>query len=80
MAGERDDQINGAVGPCISEVMEGALAHGIAAGAVAAARAGSCRPVAAAPLDARFRQILNTRDALGDIRDIFPWTSHEPNP
>ena len=80
MAGERDDQLNGAVGPRIPEVMEGALAHGIAAGAVAAARARSRRPVAAAPRDARFGQVLNTCDALGDIRDIFPWTSHRPNP
>jgi len=79
MAGERDDQINGAVGPGISEVMEGASAHGIAAGAAATAWARTRRPVAAAPLDARFGQILDTRDALGDIRDIFSWAGHGLN-
>jgi hypothetical protein len=76
MAGERDNQINGAVGPSIPEVMEGTAAHGIAAGAVATAPAGPRRPVATAPLDARLGQVFDTRNALGDIRDIFPWTSH----
>jgi hypothetical protein len=79
MAGERDDQINRAFGPCISQVMEGALAHGVAASAVSTALARSRRPIAAALFDARLGQILNTCDALGDIRDIFPWTSHGPN-
>src|ERR1051325_3174244 len=41
MAGESDHQINGAVGPSITEVVEGTSTHGIAAGAVATARAGS---------------------------------------
>jgi hypothetical protein len=76
MAGENDNQINGAVGPSITKVMAGTRAHGIAAGAVATARAGSRRPVATAPLDARFGQVFDTSDALGDIRDIFPWTGH----
>jgi len=76
MAGESDNQVNGVVGPSITEVMEGTSADGIAAGTVATARAGSSRPVATAPLDARLGQVFDTRDALGDIRDIFPWTSH----
>jgi hypothetical protein len=76
MAGESDHQINGAVGPSVTEVMEGTGAHGIAAGAVATAWAGSRRPVATAPLDTRPGQVFDTRDALGAIRDIFPWTRH----
>src|ERR1700676_4817966 len=68
MAGESDNQINGAVGPSITEVMEGTTAHGIATGAVATARAKSRRPVATAPLDARLGQIFDTSDALGDTR------------
>jgi hypothetical protein len=76
VAGEGDDQINGAVGSGLSEVMERASAHGEAAGTATAARTKARRPVAAAPLDARWRQILNTRYALGDIRDILPWTIH----
>jgi hypothetical protein len=76
MAGDSDNQVDGAVGPSITEVMEGTGAHGIATGAVATARAGSRRPVAAAPLDARLGQVFDTSNALGDIRDIFPWASH----
>jgi hypothetical protein len=76
MAGDSDNQVDGAVGPSITEVMEGTGAHGIATGAMATARAGSRRPVAAAPLDAPFGQVFDTSNALGDIRDIFPWASH----
>jgi hypothetical protein len=76
MAGENDNQINGAVGPSITKVMEGTGAYGIATGAVPTARAGSPRPVATAPLDARLGQVFDTSDALGDIRYIFSWTSH----
>jgi hypothetical protein len=76
MAGDSDNQVDGAVGPSITEVMEGTGAHGRATGAVATARAGSRRPVAAAPLDARLGQVFDTSNALGDIRDIFPWASH----
>jgi hypothetical protein len=76
MAGESDNQVNGAFGPSITKVMEGTGAHGIAAGAAATARAGSRRPVATAPLDARFGQVFDTRDALGNIGHIFPWTNH----
>jgi hypothetical protein len=79
MARERDDQINGSVSPSISKVVEGASAHGIPAGAVATARARACRPIAATPRNARLGQILNTRYALGYIRDVFPWTSHGVN-
>jgi hypothetical protein len=51
MAGESDNQINGAVGPRISEIMEGTTAYGIATGAVVTAQAKSCRPVATVRLD-----------------------------
>jgi hypothetical protein len=76
MAGERDNEFNGAVSASVAEVMQGARAHGIATGAVTTAGAGARRPVAATLLDARLGQVFDTRDALGDIRDIFPWTSH----
>jgi hypothetical protein len=76
MAGESDNQVNGTVGPSIPEVMEGTGTHGVAACAVTTAQATSRRPVATAPLDARLGQVFDTRDALGNIRDIFPWTSH----
>jgi hypothetical protein len=71
MAREGDDQVNGAVCPGITEVVEGARAHGIAAGLVAAARAAPRWPVAAAPLDPRLGQVFDTRDALGDVGDIL---------
>jgi hypothetical protein len=76
MAGESDNQVNGAVGPRIAEVMEGTGSDSIAAGAVATARAGSRRPVATTPLETRLGEVFDTSDALGDIRDIFSWTSH----
>jgi len=76
MAGERDHQIDGAFGSRIAEVVEGTRGDGVATGAVVAARAGLRRPVAAAPLDARFGQVFDTSDALGDIRDILPRTRH----
>jgi hypothetical protein len=76
MAGDSDYQINGSVGPSITEVMEGTAAHGIATGAVAAARAQSRRPVATVPLNARLGQVFDTSDALGDIREILTWTTH----
>jgi hypothetical protein len=58
--------------------MERAAAHGIAAGAVATARAGSCWPVTAATIAARFGKVFDTGDALGDIGNIFTWTAHVP--
>src|SRR6266480_2033048 len=76
MAGEGNNQIDGLVGPGIPEVMEGARAHGIATRTVVTPRAGTGRPVAATPPDARLGQVFDTSDALRDIRDILPWTSH----
>jgi len=78
MARESDHQVNRAVGPSITEVVEGTQAHGIATGAVATARAASRWPVATAPLDPRFGQVFDTRDALGGVGDILTWTSHRP--
>jgi hypothetical protein len=76
MAGECDNQVNGTVRAGIPEVMESTGAHGIAAGSVTTAPAGSRRPVTTAPLDARLGQVFDTSDALGDVRDILTWTSH----
>jgi hypothetical protein len=76
MAGESDHQIDGPFRPGVTEVMQGATAHSVAAGAAGAARAAACRPVAAAPLDPRPGQVFDTSDALGDIRDILTWISH----
>jgi hypothetical protein len=76
MAGVSDDQIDGAIGPRIAEVMEGTASHGVATSAVTTARAGSRRPVATAPLDAGLGQVFRPSDALGDIGNILPWTDH----
>jgi hypothetical protein len=76
MAGKSDNQVNGVVSPSITEVMEGTGSDPITAGAVATARAGTRRPVATSSLKTRFGEVFDTGDALGDIRDIFPWTSH----
>jgi hypothetical protein len=76
MTRESDNQVNRTVGPRITEVVEGTRAHGIATGTVATARAASRWPAATAPLDPRFGQVFDTRDALTDVRDILTWTSH----
>jgi hypothetical protein len=76
MTRESDNHIDGPLRPSIAEVMQGARADGVTTGAVATARAGSCRPVAAAPLDAWPGQVFDSCDAFGDIRNILTWTSH----
>lgn len=76
MTGESDNEVNGAVSAGVAEIMQGARVHDIATGAVTTARAGTRRPVATALLDARLGQVFDMRDALSDIWDIFPWTSH----
>jgi hypothetical protein len=76
MTRKGDNQVNRTVGPSIPEVMEGTRAYGEAAGAVATARAGSGRPVAPAPFEARLGQVFDTGDALGDIRDVLTGTTH----
>lgn len=76
MPRESDNQVNRAVGPSVTEVVQGARACGLAAGAVAAARARPRWPVATAPLNPRLGQVFDTRDALGDVGDILTWTSH----
>jgi hypothetical protein len=80
MAGERHNQLDGAVGTGITEVMKHARAHGIAASTMPTARAGAGRPVAAALFDARLGQIGDTSDALGGIRDVLTWTNHDYSP
>jgi hypothetical protein len=76
MPRESDEQINGAFGPSIPEVVQGTGADAVAAGAATTARAGSRRPVAAAVFDTGLGQILDTGDALSDVRDILTWTVH----
>jgi hypothetical protein len=77
MAGECDKQIDGTVGPCITEVMEGTGTHSVAASAVATARAGACWPVATVPLDAWLGEVFDTSDALGDIGYVLTGTTHQ---
>jgi hypothetical protein len=76
MARKGDNQVNGTVGAGIPEIVEGTRAHGEAAGAVATARAEACRPVATAPFDVRLGQVFDAGNALGDIRNVFAWTTH----
>ena len=76
MAGESDNEVDGTVSPGVAEVMQGAGAHGIATGTMGTARAGACRPVAAAALETRPGQVFDTSDALRDLRNILTWTSH----
>jgi hypothetical protein len=76
MAREGDQQIDGAIGPCITEVGKGTVTDGVATGPVVAVRAGTRRPVAAVSLNARFGEVFDMSDALGDIRHILTRTTH----
>src|SRR5260370_6055189 len=67
VAGEGDDQVDRAIRPNIPEVMEGTGTHRVTAGAVGTTRAGACRPVAAAPLQARPGHVFGASDALRDL-------------
>jgi hypothetical protein len=76
MPGERDDDIDGAAGPQVAEVVQGSRGDGVAAGAGAAARAASGLVVAAAPFDPGLGKILDVGDALGRVGDIFAGSEH----
>jgi hypothetical protein len=76
MAGESDNEVDGTVSQGFAEVMQSAGAHDRATGTMGTARAGSCRPAAAVPLETRPGQVFDTSDVLGDLRNRLPWTSH----
>jgi len=77
---EGDEQIHGAISARITKVMQEACPHGIAAGAVATARARLGREVAAALLTARLGEIFYAGDPFGDIGNILSWPVHGPPP
>jgi hypothetical protein len=79
MPGEGDNQVEGLLGSSVAEVMQGPRGQRVAAGAAGTARAAPSRVVAAAPFDARFREIFNAGDSLGNIRDILAWPVHRGN-
>src|SRR5262245_14469180 len=57
MPGEGNEQVTGPLGAGIAEVVEASRLQGVSAGAAATARAGACRVVAGAPVDARPREV-----------------------
>jgi hypothetical protein len=76
MAGERDQQIDGTVGPGIAEVAQGTGRNGIAAGAGGAVRAAAGREVTAPADEARRREVLDAGNAFGAIGDILAGSKH----
>jgi hypothetical protein len=76
MPGESDDEVDGAAGARVAEVVQGALGDGVAAGAGTAARAAPGLVVAAALFDTRLGEVLDAGDALGGVGDIFAGSVH----
>src|SRR5262245_59992346 len=77
--GEGEDQVDGASGAGVSQVVQGRRGAGVAGGAASAARAAAGFVVAAAPFDAGLGQVLDAADALGGVGDVFSWPEHGPS-
>jgi hypothetical protein len=76
MPGERDDEVDGAAGARVAEVVQGARGGGVAAGTGAAARTAASFVVAAALFETRLGELLDAGDALGGIGNIFAGSRH----
>ena len=74
--GGGQDEVTGATGDEIAEVVEGPWKDAVTIGAVAAAGAGPPPEVAAALANPRFWQILDASDAFSGIGQIFSGTGH----
>jgi hypothetical protein len=76
MSGEGDDEIDGAAGPWVAEVVQGARGDGVAPGTGATARAAPGLVVAAALFDPGLGEVLDSSDPFGRVGDIFAGSVH----
>src|ERR1041385_5395776 len=76
MPGEGDDEIDGAAGAWVAEVVQGARGDGVASGTDATAGAAPGLVVAAALFDPGLGEILDAGDPLGRVGDIFTGSVH----
>src|SRR5262245_58494993 len=79
MPREADDQVDGASGAAVAQVVQSARGAGVASRTAAAVRAKAGGVVAAAPFDAGLGQVLDAADALGGVGDVFSWSEHGPS-
>jgi hypothetical protein len=80
MSGKGDDQINGAVGTRVTEVVQCSGGHGVAAGPAEASRTPPSRILATAALEARLGEGFDAGDPLSDIGNILTWSKHGCSP
>jgi hypothetical protein len=74
--GIRDDEVEGAAGACVAQVVQGTAVKAVAAGAVAAAGATAAGIVAAVAFETGLGQIPRRGDAFGGIGDVVAGAEH----
>jgi hypothetical protein len=70
------DQVTGASGEGIAQVVEGATSQAITVGAMATARTGSAPIISALDADLGLGQVLDAVDALGGVGSVFAGSRH----
>src|SRR5215469_10071186 len=76
MAGEGDNEVDGAAGTRVAQVVQATRRNGVTAGAKAAAGATAGLVVAAAAFDTGLGKVLDGGNALGDVGDVLAWSEH----
>src|SRR5262249_13862386 len=76
MLGVSDEQVDGAAGACVAQVVQGTGGDAVTAGAVATVGAAAGRGGAAMAVDTGVGQIRGGRDAFRATRDRRAWTAH----
>ena len=76
MFGEGNQEVDGATGAWVAQVVQGTGIDGVASSTVTTARAATGWVVAAAVFDAWLGKILDGGNTLGNIGDIFAWSEH----
>jgi hypothetical protein len=76
MLGVGDEQVDGAAGAWVAQVVQGTGVGAVAAGAVSAAGATAGGVVAAAAFDPGRGQVRGAGDAFGDVGDVRAGAEH----
>jgi len=76
MLGVGDNQVFGLVGGQVAQIVQRSCERAVAVGGMAALRTGPS-PIVARAFDAfGFGKVFNTRNALGDVGQVFAGSSH----
>ena len=76
MLGVGDNKIDRTAQVGVAQVVQSARGDGVAAGAATAQPATASPVIAASTFDTRLGKIFDPGNALGDVGDVFAWTSH----